>query len=340
MKVFLYTNAAYAEQISKQLEGEGLRVHMGRVNDDPKTYTQEELIKIAKENDAMMVTSHNITRNVMESSHRLLTIAKWGIGVEKIDLKAATDLGILVSSTPVPENYLAVAEGAIARILALAKRLKEDETKLRKGEWKTLQNSFVQGKTIGIIGLGRIGSQVSKLLQPWRVKIIAYDKYVSREKAEALNVELVDFKTLLSSSDFITAHIILTSETEKMMGLEQFQSMKRTAYFVNTSRGGIVDEAALCKVLKEGRIAGAALDVFAKEPVDAENPLLDPALATKLVLTCHTSTSTPEARMAMAMAHPRNCMAALRGQVPDYVNNPEVLPKWRERLKERGIESR
>lgn len=337
LSVFLYTNKAYAEQVSKELEAAGLRVRMGRLNDDPKSYSQEELVGIAQESDGMMVTSHNMTRRVMESSKRLLTIAKWGIGVERIDLEAATDLGILVSSTPVPENYLAVAEGAVARMLALAKRFKEDEGKLRKGEWKTLQNTFVQGKTVGIIGLGRVGGQVSKLLHPWGVRVIAYDKYVSKEKAAAIGVELVDLKTLLTSSDFITTHVVLTPETEKMIGVEQFRMMKRTAFFVNTSRGQVIDEGALYEALKEERIAGAALDVFTKEPVTTENPLLDPALGARVILTCHTSTSTPEARRAMAAAHPRNCIAALRGRTPEYVNNPEVLPVWRERLMQRGI---
>jgi len=311
LSIFLL-NVRNAQEAANSLESEGFSVRIGRAITKPdQWYTEEELIGISRETDAIMITgSHPITRNVMESSDRLFTIAKTGAGADAIDDAAATDLGILLTNTPVFENGMAVAEGTVARILSLAVRLKEDDAKLRRGEWRDSQHFFMRGKTVGIIGLGHIGSHVARLLEPLGVKIIATNRHGARGIAELLNVQLVNLNTLLTNSDFVTIHCPATPETRKMLGLDQLLLMKRTAFLINTARGSIVDETALYNVLKDGRIAGAAIDVFEKEPLNMDSPLLDLSISDRVLLTSHTSGAIPEAREASRLTQMKNCIAA------------------------------
>jgi len=332
-KVFLVGHSTHLDEVTGMLEGAGCSVTRGRFITDARPYTEDELVSIAGAHDALMISSwERMTRRVLQGGGRLVTVAKYGIGVEKIDVNAATEFGILVTNTPVLENYLGVAEGAVARILSLAKRFKEAEASLRRGEWKTMMVDYVRGKTVGIIGLGRIGSRVAKLLQPWGARLLAADPYIPEEKAELLNVELVSVPILLAESDFVTIHCAATPETERLIGEPELRAMKKTAYLINTARGIIVDEIALHTALKERKIAGAALDVFEPEPLSLESLLLQPDLQGRLLLTPHISASTPEARRAMAFTQAKNCLDALKGVVPEFVVNPEVLPRWRQRL--------
>lgn len=328
----MVAHQTHVDRMQKMLEDSGCRVTRGHFVTEAKHHSEQELIELVRDKNGLMVSSwEKITRKVMEAGPNLVTVAKFGIGVEKIDVDAATDIGILVSNTPVIENYLGVAESAVTRILVMAKRLKQSEQSLRRGEWKSAMSSYVKGKTVGIIGLGRIGSRVAKLLQPWGVRLLATDPYIPKEKADLLNVELLDLQTLLSQSDYVTIHCVATPETERMIGEKELRSMKKTAHLINTARGVIMDEMAVYRAVKEGWIAGAALDVFEPEPLSLESPLLSPEVSDQIWLTPHVSAATPEARDSMTMAQVKNCINALKGHVPEYVVNPEVLPKWRQR---------
>jgi D-3-phosphoglycerate dehydrogenase len=337
--VVLVLNASRSKEDATLLESEGFRVKLGRtITGSDEQYSEDELIDVLRDVDAIMTDHHTpITRKVMQASGRLITVAKTGVGVDTIDVTAATELGILITNADIVENSIAVAEGTLARMLTLAMRLKEDEDKLRSGEWKKLQHSSVRGKTVGIIGLGSIGSQVARLLQPWGVTILATNRHGARDVAQLLNVQLVSLGTLLTNSDFVTIHCPDTPETNKMIGRDQLLSMKRTAFIINTARGSIVDERALHDVLKEGRIAGAAIDVFENEPLGRDSPLLDSDLANRLLLTTHTSAAIPEIKELQRLVQLRNCISALRGNIPECTVNPEVLPRWREHLVQRGI---
>ena len=331
-RVFVTETRPGQEALRSALEQAACSVAFGRPFDDPAgPYSEDELRALVADADAVMVmgSRDRITRRVMEGGPQLKTIAKTGIGVETIDVRAATELGILVSNTPIPENYLSVAEGTVARILALAKQLKLADRNARLGRWRSVTNTFLHGKTAGIVGLGRIGSRVAELLRPFQVRLVAYSPSVSPERGRRFGVELVDLDTLLRESDFVTLHAVVTPKTRGMIGEAELRRMKPTAYLVNTARGALVDENALARALQEGWIAGAALDVFDHEPVTPDHPLLASDLYDKTVLSPHSAAATPELKQKMPLVQLENCLRALRGETPEYVVNPEVLSRWR-----------
>jgi len=200
------------------------------------------------------------------------------------------------------------------------------------GDYDKLRVTYIRGKTLGIIGLGRIGSQVARLMSSFGTRIVAYDPYVLEEKAVLLGVELVDLDTLLRKSDLVSIHAVLTPETRRMIDIDALRKMKRTAYIVNTARGPIIGEEALYKALSEGWIAGAALDVFDKEPIPSGSPLLRPEVADKLILSPHVAGLNPEMERGLTLAQVECCLEALRGEPPKSTVNPEVIPKWRRRF--------
>ena len=183
------------------------------------------------------------------------------------------------------------------------------------------------------MGLGRIGSKVAQLLHPFEVKLLAFDPYVSAESAQALGVELTDLETLLRQSDFVTLHAVQTPETRGLIGETELRLMKPTAYLVNAARGGLVDEQALAKSLKEGQLAGAALDVFEPEVPQPDNPLLDEEIHLKTLYSPHAAGLNPDNDWQIVVVQMENCISALLGKPPESVVNPEVLPKWQERSK-------
>lgn len=333
-RVFVTEARPGQEALRSALEAEGCSVTFGRPFEDPAgPYSEDELRALVADADAVMMmgSRDRITRRVMEGGPKLKTIAKTGIGVEPIDVHAATELGILVSNTPIPENYLSVAEGTVARILALAKNLKLADRNARLGRWRSVTNAFLHGKTVGIVGLGRIGSRVAELLRPFQLRLVAYSPSVSPERGRRFGVELVDLPTLLRASDFVTLHAVVTPKTRGMIGEAELRRMKPTAYLVNTARGVLVDENALAQALREGWIAGAALDVFDPEPLHPDNPLLAEELFERTVLSPHSAATTPELRQKMPLVQMENCLRALRAETPEYVVNPEVLSRWRAR---------
>jgi D-3-phosphoglycerate dehydrogenase len=313
----------------------GHRIVPGRPLDMPgrRPWTEAELVEAARDVHVILASHlETISDAVMEGAHGLELVIVPFIGTDRIDIPAATRRGVLVANSPTPENFVAVAEASIGLALMLLKRVKHNEAKLRRGEWAVRQDrgDFLFGKTVGIVGFGRIGGHLARRLAGWDVRLLAYDPYVSRDAAAALGVALTDLDTLLAESDVVTLHAVLTPETQGLIGDKALDRMKTTAVLVNTARGGLVDEDALARALGDGRIAAAALDTFAEEPLPLTSPLraVDPA---RLVLTPHNvshSESGRRANLALALSQ---ILALARGEAPAHVVNPDAIERWRSR---------
>ena len=228
--------------------------------------------------DAVLVRSATqLDGEAIGWSPKLKVIARAGVGLDNVDIKAATQAGVMVVNAPT-SNIISAAELTVAHILGLASHLPRAHGSLSAGQWKrsSYTGTELYEKTIGIIGLGRIGALVAERLRPFGVELIAFDPYVTAPRAQQLGVQLVTLEELVERADFLTIHMPRTPETLGMIGAEQLKAMKSTAYVVNVARGGLIDEAALAEALTAGEIAGAALDVFVQEP-PADNSLTGPA---------------------------------------------------------------
>ena len=225
-----------------------------------------------------------------------------------------------------------VAEFTVAMILGLANNLKLADHNARLGKWRSVRNTLLLGKTVGIVGLGRIGRAVVDLLRPFGIRFLAFDPYVSASEAEAAGVELVGLEELLAEADFVTLHAVETPATLDLINDERLRLMKPTACIVNTSRGSLIDEGALARALREGRVKGAALDVFRGEIPEPSSPLLDEELFYPTLFAPHAAALNTEAVWALPLVQLENCLAALRGDVPENLVNPDALPRWRERF--------
>jgi D-3-phosphoglycerate dehydrogenase len=332
-KVWLSGRDPDRKDIIEKLEAASCEVSLGRLFTDTWHYTEDELVDKVKGMDAIMISTGDgkITRRVMEAGKELKVIAKRAIGVGDIDVKAAADLGILVTNAPLELHYLSVAEFTVGMILALANNVKLADANARQGRWRSVSNTLLRHKTMGIVGLGRIGSRVAELLHPFELKLLAYDPYVPPERAKALEVELTELETLLRESDFITLHAVETPETMGLINEARLKMMKPTAYLVNTARGSLIDEGALAKALKENLISGAALDVFKGEIPKPDNPLLSEDIYHKTIFSPHAASLNPEVMWQLPLLQLENCLTALRGEVPKHVVNPEAIDKWRHR---------
>jgi len=286
--------------------------------------TEDEVIKYCSDADGLLVQYAPITSRVMgKLSAKVIT--RYGIGVDNIDVKAATERNILV--TNVVYDVTDVAEHTLSLILSLVRRIPWIHTTARAGEWdwRTWQPiTRLRGKTVGIIGFGRIGRQVAQRLKGFEVEVIAYDPYVSPAVFREQGVERVDFEALLERSDIITVHVALTAETRHMVGEEEFKKMKRDALLVNVSRGGIVDEKALYRALKAGSISGAGLDVLESEPPTKGNPLLSLG---NIVITPHMAWYSTSSLAEIQEKAAKDVARALTGQIPLHLVNKEVLKR-------------
>ena len=322
--------------VEAQLRANGCHVVLGKSYEGfpEHHYYEAELIDLIDNSDVLLVSSRErVPRSILEECKSLRGVVKASIGVENVDIKAATDLGILVCNCPVPENFVGVAEATVGLIVALMKRLKLNEQDLQQGGWKKEVNTgeLVLGKTIGIIGLGRVGRAVARRFQGWDVQIIAYDPYVKKEDIQGLGVDLVTFDEILRRSDVLSLHVVLTPETHHMIGLKEIKLMKSTAYLVNTSRGGVINQEELSQALRKQMIAGAALDVYEEEPLAMGNLLrsIDP---TRLILTPHSIGNSPLARDSGHRMAIQTILTLLGGEPPSSVLNPEAIPRWRQRF--------
>jgi phosphoglycerate dehydrogenase-like enzyme len=299
-------------------------------------WTQEEIQTYFAEADAFLGNfGRRMSRKLLESSPKLRVGVSPVIGTETIDVEAATELGIVIGYGAAPENLLGVAEAVVMLAAALIKNLPDKWGALRTGGFRvTDPGHMVMSSTIGLVGLGNIGSAVARRLQGWDCRIIGTDPAVSKEAAARMGVELVDFDTLLRQADVVSLSIVLTDSTYHLMGERELALMKASAYLINTSRGACVDEAALIKALDAGSIAGAAIDTWEQEPTREDNPL---RTHPKVIGTGHNVGHSEEVYAALPGLAVENCLRALRGELPVHVRNPEVLPRWRERLQRLGV---
>jgi len=287
-------------------------------------YTEDDLVQMIGQYDAVMITSqHAITSRVIAAAPRLRIIVKRGAKPENVDYEAATKRGIVVAWTP-GVNYVAVAEHAVMLMLCLAKKTIPQMERLRGGAWRESDAGLQElcRKTVGIVGLGGIGRALCRMLGGFDVKFLAYDPYVSPAQAKEVDVNLVSLEDLLRQSDYVTLHATLTDETQHLIGEKELSMMKKTAYLINTARGGLIDESALLKALREGEIAGAGLDVFEPEPPEHEKPLLH---LPNVVVTPHMAGWSDEAVYREQKEAALEVKLVLEGESPRYPINPEAL---------------
>ena len=298
---------------------------------------EDEIIEHAREADAVIgvVSDNQFTRRVLESLHKCRIVAGIGIGFDTTDVEAATELGIVV--TNVPDYCLDEVSGtAVALMLALGRKLFQADRGVRKTQnlytrnrgalMETLYPVFrMRSQTVGIIGLGKIGTATALKARGLGLRVIAYDPYVLGAVMESRGVEPVDFDQLLKESDFISIHTPLNEETREIVGYEEFRKMKRTCYFINTARGGCVDQGALVRALGEGLIAGAGIDVTIDEPISKGNPLLK---MDNVILTGHSAYYSTTSDAENFLKPMTQVVKALMGQWPEYAVNPEVRKRW------------
>ena len=288
---------------------------------------KEELLEIIPEFDAIMVRSASkITKEVIDRAKNLKIIGRAGVGVDNIDIPAATARGIIVINSP-GGNTIAATEHTMAMMLAMSRNIPIANETMQKGEWNRKQYVGVElrGKTLGVIGMGRIGSGVAKRALAFEMNVIAYDPYVNEERAKALGVKVVSFDELIKASDFITVHMPLTPDTKGMIGMAQMKQMKKGVRLVNCARGGIIVEEDLAEAVKQGLVAGAAIDVYTSEPVTKDHPLVG---VPGIVLTPHLGASTVEAQIGVSLDVSKGIIAALHGQpVATAVNMAPVSPE-------------
>ncbi|MFA5146122.1 MAG: phosphoglycerate dehydrogenase [Candidatus Omnitrophota bacterium] len=261
--------------------------------------TPDELKKAIKNYDALAVRSGTkVTREIIEAADRLKVIGRAGVGLDNVDVEAASKKGIIVVNTP-GGNTISTAEHTMSMMLALSRNIPQADCSMKKGEWerKKFMGVELYGKTLGILGLGRIGTEVARRALSFDMRVVAYDPYLSLEKAKELGIESVNLKTLFKEADYITVHTPLTEETKGIVSDKEFDIMKKGVRIINCARGGIIDEGALSRAIEAGKIAGAALDVYEKEPPkDSKLLKLD-----KVVLTPHLGASTEEAQVNVAI---------------------------------------
>ena len=283
--------------------------------------TEDEVIEAAKDADGIINQYSPITRRVIESLKSCKVIARYGVGVDNINVEAATEHKIIVANVP---DYCIdeVSTHVMALILACARGITLLDRKIREKEWDfTLAKPLfrTQGKIVGLFGLGRIARAVAQKALGFGFKILVYDPYVSQVNNE---IELVEFSQLLSDSDFISIHSPLTDETRHSFGENELKAMKKTAYLINTARGPIVDEEALYKALKNKWIAGAALDVMEKEPPDWNSSLLQ---LDNIIITPHIAFYSEESYVELKTKVAQAVLSVLKGELPKAMVNPQVV---------------
>ncbi len=278
-----------------------------------------------KDVDGLVVLRPWINRSTFGSAaDDLVVIGRSGAGYDKIDLAACTEHGVAVFNAPLALNH-STASSALLFMLALAKRLPEQDRIVREGRWDrqaAVMGNEIEGRTLGIIGLGHSGRELARLVAPFAMRILAFSPHADPAEASSLNVRLISLERVLRESDFLSLHCRLTVTTRRLIGAAQLAMMKPGAYFINVGRGELVDQQALVAALRDRRIAGAGLDVFEVEPLPADDALIG---LDNVILTPHWSASTSEVWSATGQAMAEGMLRAARGQRPDNIVNPEVL---------------
>jgi D-3-phosphoglycerate dehydrogenase len=282
-----------------------------------------DLLDAVADANALIVRSGTeVTAEVLEAAQDLVIVGRAGIGVDNIDIDAATEQGVIVANAP-EGNVRAASEHTVAMAFAAARSIPQAHTRLKSGEWAKgdYLGTELNGKTLGIVGLGRVGQEVAKKLDSLGMDLIAFDPYIAEERAEQIGAELADLDAVLERADVLTIHTPLTPETENMIGEVELAEMEG-GYVVNCARGGIVDEPALAAAVEDGILAGAAIDVFAEEPLPADSPLLG---VEDVIVTPHLGASTEAAQENVAVSTAEQVVAAFGGEpVMNALNAPSM----------------
>jgi len=299
-------------------------IEFKREQDHQGDWSEEEIIAALEGYQGMILGADEpMTRKVLFALPRLKVLSRHGVGFDNIDIAAATERGIVVAITA-GANDDAVADLTMGLIISVARSIPYFDRFIRCGEfWKRKPGNDVYGKTLGLVGMGRIGKSVARRAWGFDMKILAYDLVKDENYAARYGIEYLPLEQVLERSDFVSIHLPSSAQTAKFIGEREFKRMKPSAYFINTSRGSVVDEAALIRALKEGWIAGAGLDVFENEPPAQDHPLF--ALE-NVVLTPHVGGASLAAMRAMSLDSATNAIRVLRGEPPSAMVNPEV---WR-----------
>jgi D-3-phosphoglycerate dehydrogenase len=320
MKVLMVDNNLPHKDMEKAIIGKFATV------EEAKSTLEDALVGEVKDIDIMLVIPANIpiTKRIMEAGIKLKAVIRYGIGVNNIDVSAATEKGIMVIN--VPDYCISeVSDHTIALTLSLIRKITQSVESTKNGEWKSTNftASFrLEGKILGIIGFGKIGRSVAYKMRSLGLEILVYDPFIDKNLIKKLDVKKVSLEELLQKSDIITLHCPLTSETKKIISEETLRLMKKMAYLVNTARGGLMDETAIYRALNEGRIAGVALDVLDEEPPNPDNPLLK---LSNVIVTPHIAWSSPEAIWQLENSVVEETTRILKGEKPKNVVNARDL---------------
>ena len=285
------------------------------------------LEKVKDVEGLLSLLTERIDGELMDAGEKLKVVSNYAVGFNNIDTDAATERGIYVTNTP---GILTdtTADAAFTLLMAIARRVPEADRHIRAKGWihawgpKMYIGSDVHGKTLGILGMGRIGSAMAKRAKGFNMDVVYHDVYRREDLEEELGIAYMPRDEVMRSADFLSLHVPLTPETRHMMGAEELASMKETAFLINTSRGPVIDEKALAEALRDGVIAGAGLDVFETEPVSHDSPLLE---LDNIVLTPHLASGSIETRTKMATTAATNIVSVLQGRVPPDMVNPGVM---------------
>lgn len=297
----------------------------GFIVEEKTKLSEDELVKIIPDYDALIVRSETkVTAKIIEAGENLKIIGRAGVGVDNIDLASASKKGIIVVNSP-EGNTIAAAEHTFALMMALLRNIPQAHAALKEGKWlrKEFTGYELRGKTVGIVGLGRIGTAVAKRVKAFETKVIGYDPFISEERAQMLGITLLPLDELLQKADIITMHLPLNNETKNLINRERLKLMKNSAFIINCARGGIIDEEALYEALIAGEIAGAALDVYAKEPI-TDSPLFT---LPNVIATPHLGASTKEAQVNVAIDVAREIATVLKGGLAQNAVNFPAMDK-------------
>ncbi len=295
----------YNNNLSKELENT-----VGSViyNTSGKPLSEKELIPLVFDVDGFIAGLDDITSNAIKAAKSLKVIARYGTGVDRVDLKAAKEAGVYVTNTP-GANSVSVAELTIGLAITAARNILEGNNGIKKGTWPRLPGITFSGKTFGIIGLGSVGKEVAKRLRAFGLKLIAYDIFFDKEFLKEYGIEPVDLENLFSKSDFISLHIPVLDDTANIINRESLARMKKGSILINTARGELIDEDALYESLASGHLKAAALDTFKKEPPDEDNKLLS---LSQVITTPHMGAATDNASDEMTRISIDECLAVLK----------------------------
>lgn len=278
-----------------------------------------ELVDLISDVDGAILGLDEVTAKVIAAGKRLRVISRYGVGIDNVDLAAATASGVVVTNTP-GANNIAVAELTLGLMLSLARRIPQHNASAKAGSWSRVTGIELAGRTLGIVGLGQVSREVIARAASFSMRILVHTSYPDEGLTKAYGVEYVPLDRLLRESDFVSLHCALTPERVKLIGERELKAMKPTSCLINTARGELVDEEALHRALREGWIAGAASDVFVQEPPTG-NPLLE---LDNFIVTPHLGATTYESVQRMGVLASENALKVLRGERPLYVVNPEV----------------